>query len=161
MKQILIDIQRIADVAAGDPELSDRLWRALRDLADELNSALPEYETGLLHLDTGDYLAFVRRDPEEGAYWADQEEQRREHAEILAEEEPEDPHGEYLFDQFVAHGVTRAEIARMDLKTLTQHIHEMRTAGADVDDLALTDEEIARQILEFARAGVDSIGARQ
>ena len=57
--------------------------------------------------------------------------------------------GGELFDVFVAHGVTREEIASMDLETVTQHVREMRTADPDL--LALTDEEIARAILKYAR----------
>lgn len=37
----------------------------LAELADELNSALAEYEVRLVHLDTADYLEFVSRDPNE------------------------------------------------------------------------------------------------
>ena len=93
----------------------------------------------LEHYDTGDFLSFEKRDPTEGAYWADQEEDRREQG----------IDGGELFDLFTAHGTTRAEIASMDLATATRHVHEMR--AEDVDDLGLTDEEIARAILKYAR----------
>lgn len=75
--RILIDIDRIKIIAAGECALEADIQRALCDLADEINSALPEYECTLLHLDTADYLAFVRRpNPDEGAYWAELEEER-------------------------------------------------------------------------------------
>lgn len=76
--RMLIDIDRVRVVAAGDPALEAEMHRALCDLADEINSALPEYECTLMHLDTADYLAFTRRpDPEEGAYWRELEEERQ------------------------------------------------------------------------------------
>ena len=85
MKRILIDIEGLVNAATGDDIYSrmDALWRALRDLADELNSVLNAYQVELTHLDTGDYLAFTLRDPSEGAYWADQYEQRDTIGQIL------------------------------------------------------------------------------
>lgn len=83
MNRILVDVGDLVDAATGTAEQENELLRALRGLADELNSALPEYEVGLLHLDTRQYLAFVEVDPTEGAFWADQAEQRRETAEAM------------------------------------------------------------------------------
>jgi len=45
--------------------MENRLTREVKDLADELNSGLPEYEVRLVHLDTYDYLEFVRHTDEE------------------------------------------------------------------------------------------------
>lgn len=39
-------------------------WAA--SLADELNSSLPDYEVRFVHLDTDDYLEFVKRPVEVG-----------------------------------------------------------------------------------------------
>lgn len=75
---MLIDVQRLTDIVAGDDALENQLWRELRDLADELNGNLADYEVSLVHLDTGDYLRFVKVDPTEAAFWQDQEEQRQE-----------------------------------------------------------------------------------
>lgn len=57
----LIDVYRIADVATRDLDRVAEMYRALCDLSDELNSALPEYEVALLHLDTANYLCFTKR----------------------------------------------------------------------------------------------------
>lgn len=52
------------DYAAGQlREAAFRRWIAA--LADELNSTLPDYEVRLVHLDTDDYLEFVKRAVEE------------------------------------------------------------------------------------------------
>ena len=83
MSRILINITDLLDVAAGDDTQENRLQREVRDLANELNSALPDYEVMLVHLDTADYLAFTRYDPANGAYWQELEEERREIAEAL------------------------------------------------------------------------------
>jgi len=86
-RQTLIDIQRITDVAAGDDTAENQLWQELRDLSDELNSNLDDYLVSLVHLDTGDFLAFERIDPTEEPFWEDQEEQRQEIERILSEGE--------------------------------------------------------------------------
>jgi len=57
--------------------------------------------------------------------------------------------GAELFDLFAAHGVTTAEIAAMDVDTVTRHVAEMRQD--EPDDLPLTNVEIARAILDYAR----------
>ena len=75
--RILIDVGDILVLAAGDGALEIHAQRALATLADELNSALSEYEVMLAHLDTADYLAFTKRDPAEGEYWRGLEEERR------------------------------------------------------------------------------------
>jgi len=38
----------------------------------------------LVHLDTADYLQFVRHDPTEGSYWQELEEERQEQGEAIA-----------------------------------------------------------------------------
>jgi hypothetical protein len=58
--------------------------------------------------------------------------------------------GEELFDLFTAQGVTREEVARLDLATVTLQVGQMRDADP-FDDLEATDEEIAQAILEFAQ----------
>lgn len=78
MDRILIDVQELTDVVAGDDVKSAILRRELRGLVDELNSVLPDYQVGLLYLDTGEYLWLVKVDPTEGSYWHDLEETRRE-----------------------------------------------------------------------------------
>jgi len=65
MNRTLINVQTMIN-AVGDQE---QMWHGLRDLADELNSELPEYEVELTHHDTGDYLAFARRDQEDRKYF--------------------------------------------------------------------------------------------
>ena len=62
MSRILIDIQNIKSVAGGDTDLESEMQRALAELADELNSALPGYEVMLVHYDTDDLLSFTSRD---------------------------------------------------------------------------------------------------
>jgi len=81
--RILIDVTDLLILGAGDPELETGLNRELRDLADELNSNLDGYEVALVHLDLVDYLSFEKRDPTEGAYWHELEEDRRAVAEAL------------------------------------------------------------------------------
>ena len=81
-KRILVYIGDLVDITEGD-EHEASMWRELRRLVDELNSALAGYEVTLLHLDTADYIAFIKRDPTEGAYWRDLEEELRETAEVL------------------------------------------------------------------------------
>jgi len=75
--KILIDVQGLLDLAVSDAG-EVNTWQALADVADELNSALPEYRVSLEHYDTRDYLSFEKRDPTEQAFWDDQEEQRKE-----------------------------------------------------------------------------------
>lgn len=65
MTEILIDVQDIKDVVAGDNDLAMQVHRALCDLADELNSALEGYKVQLVHLDTGDYLGLTAEKEEE------------------------------------------------------------------------------------------------
>ena len=85
MKRVLIDVEAVVNAAMGEDVYSrvDSLWRALRDLSDELNSALDRYRVELVHYDTGDFLAFQEVDPSEGSYWTDQYEQRQEIGQIL------------------------------------------------------------------------------
>ena len=56
---------------------------------------------------------------------------------------------EELFDRFVAHGVTTAEIAPMDPADLTRQIAQMR--GDEPDSLHMTSAEIAARILHYAQ----------
>lgn len=56
---------------------------------------------------------------------------------------------EYFFDLFTAHGVTRQEIAQLNLETVTRQITELRQG--QTDDLDLPNSEIAQRILDFAR----------
>jgi hypothetical protein len=75
---MLVPIQDLLDVVAGDPERESELTREVKELADELNSALPEYEVRLVHLDTVDYLEFVKRHPDGDEYnWAEDEADRK------------------------------------------------------------------------------------
>lgn len=55
-----------------------------------------------------------------------------------------------LFDLFVGHSTTVAEIAAMDENDIERQIHEMRQD--EPDDLELTDAEIADGIYRFAVA---------
>jgi len=80
----LVDVTDLLALGAGIPELESGLGHEMRDLADEFNSALDGYEVSLVHLDTADYLQFVRVDPTEGAYWQELEEERQEQAETIA-----------------------------------------------------------------------------
>ena len=57
--------------------------------------------------------------------------------------------GEELFNLFVEHSTTTAEIARMNVKTVEQHIREMR--ASEPDDILMSDREIARAILDYAK----------
>lgn len=56
---MLIDIQNL--LAAWNDEMAQS--RAVKALADELNSQVPEYRVTYTHFDTGDYLEFVKREP--------------------------------------------------------------------------------------------------
>jgi len=62
---MLIHITDLLNVAAGDDEKENEMRREMEELADELNSALPDYEVRLVHLDTDDYLEFIKREPVE------------------------------------------------------------------------------------------------
>lgn len=64
--------------------------------------------------------------------------------------------GANLFDLFVAHGVTTAEIAAMDVDMMTLHVGQMRQS--EPDELRLTSEEIARLILAYAQASAQPTG---
>lgn len=64
--------------------------------------------------------------------------------------------GAELFDIFVAHGVTTAEIAAMDADIMTLHVKQMRQD--EPDDLPLTNEEIARLVLDYAQADARPAG---
>ena len=57
---------------------------------------------------------------------------------------------ETLFDTFAAPGVTREEIAVMDIATITEHVAQLR--GNEPDSILMTDSEIAEAILAHARA---------
>jgi len=81
--KILIDVTDLLSLTAGDPQLDSSMRRELADLADDLNSSLDGYEVRLIHLDCADYLEFIGRDPTEGAYWHELEEDRRAVAEAL------------------------------------------------------------------------------
>ena len=91
-ERCLIDVTDLLALGAGDPELETNLARELRGLADELNSSLDSYEVMLVHLDMNDFLSFERRDPTEGAYWRELEEERREAVEALIPPAEDDPH---------------------------------------------------------------------
>jgi hypothetical protein len=56
---------------------------------------------------------------------------------------------EELFNLFVGDHVIPAEIAGLRLATVARQVGELRRL--EPDDIAMTDEEIARAILEFAR----------
>ena len=88
--RILIDVTDLLDAAAGDDEMAAQMTREIHALADEINSALPDYECTFVHLDTRDYLAFVKRDPEEGAFWEADAEERRAIVEALKEADDDD-----------------------------------------------------------------------
>lgn len=62
---IRIPITDLLDIVAGDDALENQTWRALKALADELNSCLPDYEVRLIHQDTDDYLEFIAVSDEE------------------------------------------------------------------------------------------------
>ena len=59
---MLIDVQDL--LVAGDDETEARVTRAVKTLADELNSGLFEYRVTYTHLDTGDYLEFIQNEPD-------------------------------------------------------------------------------------------------
>ncbi len=63
MDRVMIRITDLLAIAAGDDSLEVNLRREVEDVADELNSVLPEYEVMVSHLDTDDYLIFTSRDP--------------------------------------------------------------------------------------------------
>jgi hypothetical protein len=56
-KRILIDVDPVLELSDDASEST----RAVFTLADELNDALPGIECTFVHLDTGNYLAFVER----------------------------------------------------------------------------------------------------
>lgn len=60
---MLIDVQDL--ITASDDETEAAANRAVKTLADELNSSLPEYRVTYTHLDTNDYLEFVKVEPSE------------------------------------------------------------------------------------------------
>jgi len=62
---VLIPITDLLAIVAGDDALENQMGRELKSLADELNSSLPDYEVRLTHLDTEDYLEFIRSSDEE------------------------------------------------------------------------------------------------
>jgi len=70
MNRILISVQSLINYTDA--------WRDMGELADEINSALPDCECSLVHLDTGNFLAFVKQDPTEGEYWRGLEEENQE-----------------------------------------------------------------------------------
>lgn len=57
--------------------------------------------------------------------------------------------GAELFELFVAPGILPSEILGMDIDVMTQQIHELRQDDPD-DDIAMSDNEIAEAILEYA-----------
>lgn len=59
---MLIDIQDL--FVAGNDEAEAAAFRAVKALADELNSALPEYRVTYTYLDTHDYLEFIKSEAE-------------------------------------------------------------------------------------------------
>jgi len=65
MNRILISITDLLDIVARDDSQELQLYRELQELADELNSSLPDYEVRLIHLDTEDYFEFIRASDEE------------------------------------------------------------------------------------------------
>jgi|SRR3972149_4222988 len=64
-----------AELKAGDLRTMD-FYHWLLNLADEINSALPDYQVRFVHLDTANYLEFIKQDPEEGAFWKELDEER-------------------------------------------------------------------------------------
>jgi len=58
--------------------------------------------------------------------------------------------GEQLFNLFVEHSTTAAEVARMSVKAVEQHVREMR--ASEPDDIPMSDREIARAILDYAKS---------
>ena len=85
--RILIDIQNVKLIASGDSAMAAEMQRALEELADELNSALPGYEATLCHLDTDDFLAFTPRDidTDDDDYFQDMEDRRQIADDLLAD----------------------------------------------------------------------------
>ena len=57
---------------------------------------------------------------------------------------------EQLYDLFVAHGAAVESVAAMAVNDLAQQIHEMREAESD--DIPMSDLDVARAILDFARS---------
>ena len=57
---------------------------------------------------------------------------------------------EDLFDLFVGGQTSKRAVAAMALADATRHIHELRED--EPDEIPMTDEAIARAILEFARS---------
>jgi hypothetical protein len=58
MSRMLIDVTNLLD-AGNSREVDALIRREVCDLADEINSALPDYECTFVHLDTHDFLCFV------------------------------------------------------------------------------------------------------
>jgi hypothetical protein len=58
-RNLLGEYQRLDEAAGRLRTAAFQQWIAA--LADELNSSLADYEVRLVHLDTADYLEFVRR----------------------------------------------------------------------------------------------------
>lgn len=87
--RMLIDLNDVIDVGRGTDETLGQVMQALSDLADEINSALPDYECTLVHLDTRDYLAFVPTD--------DQAERERAFDELVGPEPMSDQRAQAAF----------------------------------------------------------------
>ena len=58
--------------------------------------------------------------------------------------------GEELFDLFVEHSVTVAEVAKMSVGTLSAQIRELRDENDD--DILMSDRQIAIAILDYAKS---------
>lgn len=69
MSRILVDVTDLLDVVAGTDELEAQMNREVQRLANEINSALPDYECLLAHLDLRDYLVFTRRGDDKNIKW--------------------------------------------------------------------------------------------
>ena len=57
--------------------------------------------------------------------------------------------GAELFDRFVAHGVGVRDIAKMEPETIARQVGELR--HDEPDDIPMSDDEIARAIMDYAR----------
>jgi len=57
--------------------------------------------------------------------------------------------GEQLFDLFVEHSTTTAEVARMSVRAVERQVQEER--ASEPDDIPMSGREIAQAILDYAK----------
>lgn len=60
---MLIHVTNLLSI--GNDTDNNQINREIKNLANELNSELPDYEVRLIHLDGEDYLEFIRKSDEE------------------------------------------------------------------------------------------------